>query len=122
MESTRQQKFARLIQKELSQLFLHDGPSIYGKAFVTITNVKATPDLSIARVYLSILAVPDREKAVDEINEATHKIRGLLGLRIKQQVRHIPQLVFFLDDSLDYAEKIERLLKEANVGKDTSNS
>jgi len=66
--------------------------------------------------------VPDREKAVDEINEATNKIRGLLGLRIKQQVRHIPQLVFFLDDSLDYVEKIERLLKEANVGKDTSNS
>ena len=122
METTRQQKFARLIQKELSQLFLLEGPSIYGKAFVTITTVKATPDLSIARVYLSIMGVPDRELAVEAINEATHKIRGLLGLRIKQRVRHIPNLNFFLDDSLDYAEKIERLLKEANAGKDTSNS
>jgi ribosome-binding factor A len=121
METTRQQKFARLIQKELSQLFLHDGPSIYGKAFVTITTVKATPDLSIARVYLSIMGVPDREQAVEAINGATHKIRGLLGLRIKQQVRHIPNLNFFLDDSLDYAEKIERLLKEANAGKDSAN-
>lgn len=114
METTRQQKFSKLIQKELSSVFLKEGKSFYGNAFVTITNVRATPDLSVIRVYLSVLAEKDREKTLDKMNGSSKEIRGLLGTRVKHQVRHVPQLEFFLDDSLDYAENIERLLKEVN--------
>ena len=115
MSTTRQNKFARLIQKELSGIFLRDGAFFYGNAFVTITIVRATPDLSMVRVYLSLFGVKDREQIMEQVSRHTKEIRKRLGERIKHQVRHVPQLEFFLDDSFDYAEKIDKLLQTIHV-------
>lgn len=113
MDSMRQNKFARFIQKELTDIFLHNGTSFYGKAFVTITLVRMTPDLGVARIYLSLFGVKDREIVMEQIRKHSKEVRKHLGVRIKNHVRHIPDLEFFLDESLDYAENIERLLKES---------
>lgn len=118
MESTRQQKFAKLIQKELTDIFLRDGKEFYGKAFVTVTQIKMTPDLSLARIHLSILGTMNHKEVVTKMNDVSREIRGKLGAKIKNQVRHIPSLEFFLDESLDYAANIERLLKDANTSTD----
>lgn len=112
METTRQQKFSRLIQKELSNLFLRDGAAFYGKTFVTITQVKSTPDLGLSRIHLSLLGTKEPNQVIEKMNEMAKEIRGRLGAVIKNQVRHIPALEFFLDESMEYAENIERLLKE----------
>ncbi len=112
MDSTRQQKYARLIQKEISDVFQHDGYNYYGKAFVTITMVRVSPDLGIARVYLSIFNEKDSKAVLDMIDKHNWEIRKKLGAKIRHQARIIPELKFFLDDSLDYADKIDKLLNE----------
>jgi len=112
MDSTRQQKFSRLIQKELGDLFQRDGKSFYGQNFVTITNVRVTPDLSIARVHVSIFKAAKPQDVMDMINKNSHKIRLKLGKRIHNQARIIPALQFFLDDSLDYVDKMEDVFKK----------
>ena len=112
MDSTRQQKFSRLIQKELGDLFQRDGKSFYGQNFVTITNVRVTPDLSIARVHVSIFKASKPLDVMDMINKNSHEIRLKLGKRIHNQARIIPSLQFFLDDSLDYVDKMEDVFKK----------
>jgi ribosome-binding factor A len=105
MDSTRQLKFAKLIQKEIGDLFQKEGKNYYGNSFITVTGVRITPDLSIARIYVSTF----HEKGEDVLGKLnTHKreIRHKLGLRIRTQARVIPELEFFIDDSLDYAEKM----------------
>lgn len=119
MESTRQQKFSKLIQKELSEIFLRDGKAYFGKSFVTITQVKMTPDLSLARIHLSVMGSPKPEETIEHANNASREIRGKLGTKIRNHVRHIPDLEFFLDGSLEYADNIERLFKEINSKKNT---
>lgn len=110
MESTRQNKIARLLQKEMSDIFEVDMRRLFPGALVTITKVNVTKDLSIARFYLSIFAFRDKKPAMDEIRQHGPEFRFKLGNRIAKQVRIIPQLEFFEDDSLDYIENIERLL------------
>ncbi|NLL28740.1 MAG: 30S ribosome-binding factor RbfA [Bacteroidales bacterium] len=111
MDTIRQQKTARLIQKELAEIFLHEGKNFFGNSMITVTVVRISPDLSIARVYLSLFAVKDKESLLKTIKIYTSEIRKLLGMRIGKQVRIIPELNFYLDDSLDYAEKIDKALK-----------
>lgn len=113
MDSTRQEKYSKLIQKEIGQIFQHNGRDYYGKAFVTVTNVRVSPDLGIAKVYVSIFGVPDSKKVLEEIDSHNKEIRKRLGDSIRHQARIIPALKFFLDDSLDYVEKIEKLLKDS---------
>ena len=112
MDSTRQLKVSRLIQKELGEVFLREVKTVFGNAMITVTQVRVSPDLSIARVYVSLFNVPDTKKLLKQIQENTKDIRMKLSSRIKKQVRIIPELVFFLDDSLDYALKIDELLKK----------
>jgi ribosome-binding factor A len=112
MDSTRQQKYGRLIQKEISDIFLHDGYNLYGKAFVTVTMAKVSPDLGVAKIYLSIFGVKDSKAVMEQIGQHNKEIRKKLGNRIRHQARIIPELRFYLDDSLDYADKIEQLLKD----------
>lgn len=114
MEGKRQQKFARMIQKELGNIFQRDIKNILGQAFVTVTQVRVSPDLSVARVYLSVMMVPNKENFLKNITEKKNIIRKELGNRIGKISRIVPDLHFFLDDSVDYAEKIDRLLKEVN--------
>lgn len=112
MDTMRQQKYGRLIQKEISDIFAHDGFALYGKAFVTITMARVSPDLGIAKIYLSIFGVKDTQAVMDQIASHTKEIRKKLGMKIRHQARIIPELKFFLDDSLDYVDKIDKLLKE----------
>ena len=114
MDSTRQNKYARLIQKEISEIFLKDGKNFYGNAFVTITTVRVSPDLALVKVYVSLFQSKDPEKVVKEINSHVKEIRKQLGNRMKNQIRHIPELVFYFDDSAEYADNIERILKDLN--------
>jgi len=112
MESIRQQKMARLIQKELAAIFLREVKSLFGNAMITVTRVRMSPDLSIARVYVSVFAVKDKSSLFEDIEIYSSEIRKHLGNRIRKHVRIVPELKFFIDDSLDYIENIENALKD----------
>jgi ribosome-binding factor A len=112
MDSTRQLKVSRLIQKELGEIFQQETRLLFGNALITVTQVRISPDLSVARVYVSLFNVPDTKALLKSIQEHTKEIRLKLSARIKKQVRIIPNLVFFQDDSLDYAMRIDELLKK----------
>ena len=111
METTRQNKIARLIQKELSEIFLLQTKSMPGVR-VWVSIVRISPDMSYARVYLSVFPSDRSEEIVKNINANMKSIRFELGNRVRHQLRIIPELKFFVDDSLDYAEKIDELLKK----------
>ncbi len=110
MNSTRQQKIASLLQKELANIFLQDSKNVYG-CMITVTNATITSDLSIARGYLSIYMATDKDAVMAAIRANTKDIRFRLGQKVKNQLRVVPQLEFFIDDTLDYMENIDRLLK-----------
>lgn len=126
MESKRQQQFAKLIQKDLSEIFQRDARHLFGEAFITITTVRVTPDLGIARVYLSFLKVDDKKEALEDIQDNGKKIRQLLAQKIGKTVRIIPQLEFFLDDTAEYASRIDALLEGLDIppaeGEDNNDS
>ncbi len=111
MDTTRQQKYNRLFQKEIGELFQKEGFNFFGKAFVTVTNVRVSPDLGIAKIYLSIFGSKDPNQVMEQIEKHNKEIRKQFGNSIRHQARIVPELKFFLDDSLDYVEKIEKLLK-----------
>ena len=110
METTRQNKIARLIQKELSDIFLLQTKAMNG-VLVRVSVVRISPDMSVARAYLSIFPSERSEEIVKNINNNMKSIRYELGNRVRHQLRIIPELKFFVDDSLDYIENIDRLLK-----------
>lgn len=110
MQTTRQEKISRLIQKELSDIFLSYSRQNTG-ALVSVTQVRVTSDLSIARVYLSLFPQDKAEELFNAIKEDTKNVRFELGNRTRHQLRVIPELQFYVDDSLDYLENIDRLLK-----------
>jgi len=110
METTRQNKIARLLQKELSDIFLLQTKAMNG-VLVSVSVVRISPDMSVARAYLSIFPSDRSEELVQNINNNAKSIRFELGTRVRHQLRIIPELKFFVDDSLDYIEKIDSLLK-----------
>lgn len=110
METTRQNKIARLLQKELGDIFLLQTKNMHG-VLVSVSAVRISPDMSIARVYLSIFPSEKGEELIKNINANMKSIRYELGTRVRFQLRIIPELKFFLDDSLDYLERIDELLK-----------
>ena len=110
METTRQNKISRLLQKELSEIFLLQTKAMPG-VLVSVSAVRISPDMSVARLYLSIFPAEKREEIVKNINNNMKSIRFELGTRVRHQLRIIPELKFFVDDSLDYIEKIDALLK-----------
>jgi ribosome-binding factor A len=112
MESKRQQRISKLIMRDLSEIFQLEVPHLTPGVMVTVTKVYVTPDLTLARVYLSLFPTKDKEKLVGNLNKASREIRGHLGRRVRHQIRVIPELKFYLDDSLDYIEKIDELLDE----------
>jgi len=107
MYSKRQNKVSRLLQKELAVIFQKE---YSGRAFITVTVVRISPDLSYAKVYLSIMGGAGKEEMLNNIKTRKKEIRTKLAVLIKNQVRKIPDLGFFIDDSLDYEEHIDRLL------------
>lgn len=110
METTRQNKIARLIQKELSEIFLLQTKAMNG-VLVSVSVVRISPDMSVARVYLSVFPSERSGEIVQNINDNMKSIRFELGTRVRHQLRIIPELKFFVDDSLDYIDKIDQLLK-----------
>jgi ribosome-binding factor A len=118
MESTRQLKVGRLIQKELSGVFIKEGQNLYGRVLVSITMVRMSTDLSVAKVYLSIFPNEQHKDVLQKLNVAKSKIRHWLGQKTKGQMRIIPELIFYFDDSAAYFEKIDEALKGLNVPKD----
>lgn len=111
MESTRLSKIERLLQKELSDIFQKQTQAMHG-ILISVSVVRVSPDLSVARAYLSIFPSEKSKEMLENIRANTKAIRFDLGQRIRQQVRKIPELTFFIDDSLDYIENIDNLLKK----------
>lgn len=111
MENTRLNKLSRLIQKDLSEIFQKESKTLFDNTIITVTKVRITSDLSLARVYLSLFTHINHDEVLQQIKLNSGLIKNELSHRIKNQVRKIPALEFFLDDSLDYIENIEKLLK-----------
>ena len=114
-DSKRQKKYSRLIQKDLGEIFQREGRSFFDKAFVTITEVVMSPDLSVAKVYVSALMTPDKRRLVENLNERRYEIRGFLGNKIGKQVKGIPELNFYLDNTLDHADRMDKVFKELRI-------
>ncbi|MCT4640016.1 MAG: 30S ribosome-binding factor RbfA [Bacteroidales bacterium] len=110
MESTRQQKVAKLIQKDIAEIIQRNGNAWFGGIMVTVSGVSVTPDLGLAKVYVSVFPVKDKDQIVKILTEKASTIRFELGKRVKNQLRIIPELKFYLDDSLDYVDNIDRIL------------
>ena len=110
MQETRQNKIARLIQKELSVIFQQQTRAMHG-VMVSVTRTKISPDLSICTAYLSVFPSARGEEILKNINANEKTIRYELGTRVRYQLRIIPELRFFIDDSLDYIERIDELLR-----------
>ena len=111
-EGKRQKQVAAEISKELNEIFLKMGLNMMEGGMISISSVKITPDLYEARIYLSFFQVKDPEAALEKFKERSSEIRGELGKRMRHQLRSIPQLTFYLDDTLDYVFKIEKLLDD----------
>ena len=109
MESKRQQKFAGVIQEDLAAIFQREGMNYLPNTLVTITKVRVTPDLAIARVFLSFFNMPNAALALQTIKLHASEIRYKLGGRIKDQVRIIPHLEFFIDDTSEYVERMDKI-------------
>lgn len=111
METTRQNKIARLLQKELSEIFQQQTRNMHG-VLISVSTVRISPDLSVARAYLSIFPSEKSAELIKNINDNMKSIRYELGTRVRFQLRIIPELKFFVDDSLDYLEHIDELLRK----------
>lgn len=111
-QSIRQNKISRLIQKELSIVFQKENQSLFPGSMISVTVVRISPDLGVAKVYLSVFTTGQKEKLFADIQAKTGHIRHELGKRIKNQVKRIPELMFFEDDSLDYYNNIDKILSK----------
>ena len=111
MESTRQQKVARQIQKDVSDIFLKEGADLVRGAMVSVTKVRISPDLALAKVYISVFPFDKAESVLQTLTGHVSQIRKALGTRVRSQLRIVPELAFYIDDSLEYVENIERLLQ-----------
>ncbi len=109
MESTRQSRISRLLQKELSEIFRQQTAKTHG-VIVTVSAVRVSSDLSVARVYLSVFPSQKAQDIITGINDSRKTVRYELASRVRTQLRKTPELTFFLDDSLDYIDNIDRLL------------
>jgi ribosome-binding factor A len=109
MESKRQQKFAGVIQQDLAAIFQREGNNYLPNTMVTITKVRVTPDLAIARIFLSFFGNANAQLALQTIKQHASEIRYKLGARIKDQVRIIPQLEFFVDDTSEYVDRMDKI-------------
>lgn len=114
MASIRQDKIAKVIQQEMAIIFQQNAKELFGGAFITVTAVRMTVDMQMAKVYLSIFTKTAEEKQVmlEHVRKRKGQIRGLLGNKVGKQLRAVPELSFYIDDSLDYLDEIDKLLKK----------
>ncbi|MCX2494712.1 30S ribosome-binding factor RbfA [Pedobacter sp. PF22-3] len=112
MESKRQQKFAGVLQEELAQVFQREGAAFLPNTLVTITRVRVSPDLAVAKVYLSFFNTNNTALSINTVNSHAGEIRYKLGSRIRHQVRVVPELTFFVDDTNEYVERMDHLFEK----------
>ena len=112
MTTTRQHKVSRLIQKELGEYFQREGSALCVGTMLTVTVVRISPDLGVAKVYLSIFPGDKARETIQAITDKAGLVRSVMGKKLRNQLKHIPEFAFFLDDSLDYIDRIEGLLKD----------
>lgn len=112
MDSLRQNKVNSLLLREMAEVIQQESRVLFPGGMITVTVVRVSPDLGVAKVYVSLFPPKDRPKALETIKEHAHQLRGKLGHRIGKQMRVVPELLFYLDDSLDRAEEINALLKK----------
>ena len=112
IESTRQLKVAKEIQKVMAEIIRSKGMAAFGGALVSVSGVKISPDLSVAKIYVSIFPSDKAEAIMGVLEENSRALRGELGGKVGKQLRIVPEIAFFLDSSLDYVEHIEELLKK----------
>lgn len=115
MQSKRQHKFSRQLQKDLSEIFQKDPRHFFGQSLVTITGVEMAPDLSFAKVFLSVFPIREAETVFFGLNEKKSEVRKLLGRKIGKQVRIIPELAFFHDDTEERASHMDQLINSLNI-------
>jgi ribosome-binding factor A len=115
MESKRQAKFARQIQKDLSEIFQREGQRLLGMQFIGVTTVRVTPDLGYVKVYLTFLNEKDPNKALSLVRQYNKEIRTLLAARIKDSIRKIPELEFFYDDTMDFVERMDKVFEKLHT-------
>ena len=112
MESTRQKKVARLVQKELAEIIMHHGGELAPGKMISVTTVRVSPDLSLAKTYVSIFPSEGSALVLAALRNSVPKLRFELGQKVRNQLRIVPEIAFFIDDSNDYIDKITNLLKE----------
>ena len=112
MENTRQEKIARQIQRDIAEIFQRDLAEELRGTLVTVTAVRMSPDLGYAKVYVSVFPFDKAQSTLETLEQNTRLVRGALGRRMRFQVKVIPELQFFIDDSLEYIENIDSLLKK----------
>jgi ribosome-binding factor A len=123
MESKRQQKFAGILQEELAAVFQKEGAAYLPNTLVTITKVRVSPDLGVAKVYLSFLNTDNTTLSVNTVNSHAGEIRYKLGSRIRHQARVVPTLTFFVDDTNQYSAHMDKIFdKLAKERKETENT
>ena len=110
--STRQLKVARELQRDLAEIIRSKGMAVFGGSMITVSEVRISPDLSIAKVFVSIFPSDKAEAVMEVLEENNRALRGELGSKVGKQLRIVPEIVFYLDSSLDYVEHIEELLKK----------
>jgi ribosome-binding factor A len=110
METTRQSKVSRLLQKDLGLIFQQEGRNLFGGKMISVTTVRISPDLGLAKVYLSIFPSDKSDETLEVVKMNTKNIRRILGTKVGKQLRVVPELAFYIDDSLDYIENIDNLL------------
>ncbi|TRX50448.1 30S ribosome-binding factor RbfA [Fulvivirga sp. M361] len=114
-ESKRQQKFSRLIQKDLSDIIQKDKPGIFSNSLVTVADVKVSPDLGIAKVYFSMMLVNDKKLMLEKINKHKSEFRRDLGNKISKQVRKVPELIFYIDEVEEQASRIDQIIDNLDI-------
>jgi ribosome-binding factor A len=112
---SRQKKYSSLLQKDLSEIFQKQMGNAFGKAFITITDVEVSPDLSFAKIYLSLMLSDKPDEILERIRERKSEIRKHLGNKIGKQVRIVPELAFFMDDTLEKASRIDDILSKLDI-------
>lgn len=112
IESTRQLKVAKELQKHIAEIIRSKGMAAFGGALVSVSGVKVSPDLSVAKIYVSIFPSDNAEAVMQTLGDNSRALRGELGVKVAKQLRIVPEIAFYLDSSLDYVERIEELLKK----------
>lgn len=122
IEGKRQKQVSAVLEKELNDIFQRLGLTMLQGGMVSISGVKITPDLFDARIYLSFFQIEDSQQALKSVQDRSWEIKKELAARVRHQFRSMPQLTFFIDDTLDYVDKMEKLFKEIKSGSSNSSS